>query len=99
MDAAQRRYLGDYRNFTGITTDRQPRTHTLDMSVDVDNNGVIRTRRVAFAEGPDRYQEYRYYTADQAEKIAHALLEAVRRSRTCAPSRNWTRMGCIRSEG
>lgn len=94
-DPAKRRYLADYRNFTGVTTERQPKTHALVFIVDVDNTGIIRTKRVAFHMGPDRYQEYRYYTADQMEKIAEAMLAAVDKARQCAPSRNWTQTGRV----
>lgn len=93
---ALREYEGDYRNFTGIATERQPQTHNLTMYVDVDNFGVIRTKRMERRPGSlVQYRDYRYYNIDQAQQIVDALTAAIRRARECPPPRNWTSTGAI----
>ena len=96
-DWTTKRYKKDYRNFTGIITERQPFTHELHMHFEVDDHGIIRTKRSAVspdAPGTRYFEEYRYYTPEQAEAIAEKLMQSVAEARSRL-TRAWFAVGNV----
>ena len=91
------RYKKDYRNFTGVPTERQPKTHELHMTFEVDDHGVVRTKRTAVnldAPGTRFFEDYRYYTPAQAEAIAEKLMQSAAQARSRL-TRMWTPVGTV----
>ena len=94
-------YNRDYRNFTGVKTERQPVLSSLRFFIDVDEAGVVRTKRAALANGNGSFEDYRYYTAEQAEKIGLEMIEAADRARRkLRPTeRQWERVAGLVHNG
>lgn len=82
----------EYRNFTGTKTERQPKLTTLDTHVSAQKgSNRVRTKEANARprNGEPRFDTYRYYTAEQATQLAHAILDAADIARDSTRPLTW----------